>query len=235
MNIFDFFKPKPRRRGKLQPKDEYPSFRPATVVHPEPDEPTPPPAPPQVKKETPAKTYDAEREFLETLGELSQRHSPWEIWKDFVTMFACAISNAVDRRCRVEREAMYMAIISRYNKHDQQLFPKLVTDTVLALEENQEQDFLGHIYMLLELGNKGHGQIFTPYHVCDLMAKLTGGDIAEQVKKEGYISMLGAAGYVKVGNALTEPIVTGDAPDNYWFTPIYFSNVWVLRRIFKKD
>ena len=38
--------------------------------------------------------------------------------------------------------------------------------------------------------------------------------------------------YVKVGNSLTEPMTDNDNKENYWFTPMYYSNVWVLRRIF---
>lgn len=28
------------------------------------------------------------------------------------------------------------------------------------------------------------------------------------------------------------PLTGNDNKENYWFTPMYFSNVWVLRRIF---
>ena len=46
------------------------------------------------------------------------------------------------------------------------------------------------------------------------------------------ISLLGVAGYVKVGDALSKPITDGDSTDNYWFTPMYFSKIWHMRRIF---
>ena len=56
------------------------------------------------------------------------------------------------------------------------------------------------------------------------------------------ISLLGVAGYIKVGNALTEPMTPGDSMENYWFTPMYFSDVWHTRRtirtfmdLFKED
>ena len=50
----------------------------------------------------------------------------------------------------------------------------------------------------------------------------------------GYIqlSLLGAAGYVKIGNSLTDPMTAGDDSKNYWYTPMYFSDVWRYRRIF---
>lgn len=58
-------------------------------------------------------------------------------------------------------------------------------------------------------------------------------DIDETVALMCYIqlSLLGVAGYVKVGNSLTEPMVSGDTTKNYWFTPMYFANVWTARRM----
>lgn len=153
-------------------------------------------------------------------------------------------------------------------------------------KEDPEQDFLGSIFMSLNLGNEHNGQIFTPYHVCKLMAEVTMDNTVQKVEQDGYISindpccgagatliaaihaarkqlektnlnyqnhllvvaqdidetvalmcyiqlsLLGVAGYVKVGNSLTEPMTDNDDKENYWFTPMYFSNVWVLRRIF---
>lgn len=40
--------------------------------------------------------------------------------------------------------------------------------TTMALDQNQEQDFLGKMFMRLDLGNRSAGQFFTPYHVCEL-------------------------------------------------------------------
>ena len=67
----------------------------------------------------------------------------WDIWRDFIIMFACSLSNPVDKLHYDEREARYMKIIKKYNKQEQAIFPELAAQTVLALEENQEQDFLG--------------------------------------------------------------------------------------------
>lgn len=205
-----------------------------------------------------------------------------------MTMAACTISNAVDKSHFDEREKTYLRIINKYNKEEQQLFPQLLAYTVLALEENPEQDFLGDIYTELGLNSKEHRQIFTPYHACHMMAEITFSDLVAQVKEKGFVeindcccgagatliaaanvakyklekaglnfqnhilisgqdidylvtmmcyiqlSLLGVAGYFKVGNSLTEPMTTGDSLENYWFTPMYFSNVWHYRRVFRK-
>ena len=48
------------------------------------------------------------------------------------------------------------------------------------------------------------------------------------------ISLLGVAGYVKVGNSLTDPITSDDTLENYWFTPMYFSDIWETRRTIQR-
>jgi len=228
------------------------------------------------------------KEFVRIFKDITYRHNPWEIWKDFITMFACALSNAVDKSHYDEREALYMSLINKYNKSDQPRFSELAAETVMALDEDQEQDFLGKIFMELNLGNDATGQIFTPYGVCRLMADISMGDILETVDKQGYVpihdpccgagatliagvhaakrqletsglnyqnhvfavaqdidataalmcyiqlSLLGVAGGVKIGNSLTEPILASDTTENYWFTPMYFSDVWATRRALRR-
>ena len=44
------------------------------------------------------------------------------------------------------------------------------------------------------------------------------------------LSLLGCAGYIKIGNSLTSPMEPGDCLEDYWFTPMYFGSVWQTRR-----
>ena len=65
-----------------------------------------------------------------------------------------------------------------------------------------------------------------------------GQDIDPVVGRMCYIqtSLLGCPGYVVIGNTITEP--TGGTllnpefkrPEDIWFTPLYFSKVWAVRR-----
>ncbi len=216
---------------------------------------------------------------------LSPRSRPIDIWRDFIVMSACAMSNTVDKSHYDEREKRYLETINKYEKSQQHIFPELYADVVMALDENPEQDFLGRMFMDLHLDYEELKQIFTPYHVCQLMAGVTMGDLVQQVEEQGYvsindcccgaganliaainsarhmledaglnfqnhilvigqdieelvalmcyiqISLLGVAGYIKVGNALTEPMTSDDSMENYWFTPMYFSDVWHTRRM----
>lgn len=230
--------------------------------------------------------YQAFRSKFQQL--LSPRSRPIDIWRDFIVMSACAMSNTVDKSHYDEREKRYLETINKYEKSQQHIFPELYADVVLALDENPEQDFLGRMFMDLHLDYEELKQIFTPYHVCQLMADITMGDLVQQVEKQGYvsindcycgaganliaainsarhmledaglnfqnhilvigqdieelvalmcyiqISLLGVAGYIKVGNALTEPMTSDDSMENYWFTPMYFSDVWHTRRMIHK-
>lgn len=129
-----------------------------------------------------------EKAFLDAFGRLTNRYRALDVWRDLITMFACSLSNPLDKEHRDKREALYLEVIKKYNKQDQELFPELAAQTVLALEEKPEQDFLGSIFMSLNLGDGHNGQIFTPYHVCELMAEMTMDDVVKKVEQDGYIS-----------------------------------------------
>lgn len=132
---------------------------------------------------------DAQKEFLQHFELLCTRKSSWEVWADFVSMFAQAISNTVDKQHFERREADYLKIISRYTKQEQEVFPLLCADTVYALEMNREQDFLGDLYMSLNLGNHWKGQFFTPYSLCKAMSEITVDEAAERAGGEGWTSI----------------------------------------------
>ncbi len=235
---------------------------------------------------------DDQKEFIKAISSLSDRFNTWEIWSDFILMFATALSNAVDKVHFEKREQNYLKIISKYNKTEQQAFPHLMTLVTLALERDKSRDFLGELYMALDLGNHWKGQFFTPYCICAAMAQMSVDNIEGQINENGLISvndgccgagalliafanesekqladskynwqnhilftaqdidrvtglmcyiqmsLIGCAGYVKIGDSLTSPMTQGEADYNltvpesdYWYTPMYFSDVWHYRRI----
>lgn len=270
---------------KTQPTYQLPPMIPETVLEAA-DE-----SEPEMPKKTVRQQIKEEKahdEFMRVFRELTYCRRSWDVWTDFIVMTACALSNMVDKVHYNEREAKYLGIINKYDKEEQLLFPELFAHLVMALEENPEQDFLGTIYTELGLNSKEHKQIFTPYHIARLMAEVTIGDLEEEVKERGFVtihdtccgggvtliaavnvardrlrdtdlnyqnhilvtgqdidyvaalmcyiqmSLLGVAGYFKVGNSLTDPMTADDSLDNYWFTPMYFFPVWYYRRIFRR-
>ncbi|MBE5813091.1 MAG: SAM-dependent DNA methyltransferase [Clostridiales bacterium] len=137
------------------------------------------------------KPQQLESDFLKIFNQLIGRYNRWTVWSDFITIFACSISNILDKRHYEERENLYKSIVKKYNTEELKLFPQLMAQTFLALGIEPEQDFLGKIYMNLNLGNATRGQFFTPYSVCRLMAELSIDNelIKETIKKQGYISV----------------------------------------------
>ncbi|MEX1029742.1 MAG: N-6 DNA methylase [Paenibacillaceae bacterium] len=58
-----------------------------------------------------------------------------------------------------------------------------------ALEVDPEQDFIGILFQLLELSSHWHGQFFTPYSVCRMMANMQMGNMSDEVKEKGFVSV----------------------------------------------
>lgn len=130
-------------------------------------------------------------EFQKVFSKLCYGTSAWQAWSDFVECTAIGISNTVDPRkeIREERERRYMDIVVRYGPDEIKLFPQLCGILTNALEENPEQDFLGNMFMALELGSHWHGQFFTPYHLCKAMALLIVQDALAEAGNKRWISL----------------------------------------------
>ncbi|MBT2293116.1 N-6 DNA methylase [Paenibacillus albidus] len=130
-----------------------------------------------------------QEKFMDTFRRLTYRHQRWEVWSDFVSMTAIAIVNAVDKAHFETREARYMAIINRYESQEQKLFQKLFHIVVAALEAEPEQDFLGDLFMKLELSNHWKGQFFTTYQISRLIAEIQSVDLEQLIEQRGHISI----------------------------------------------
>lgn len=132
---------------------------------------------------------DDHKEFQKDFDILCRTRQRWEVWSDFVHMTAYSISNVVDTIHREKREAEYLKIASRYTATELEAVARLLSMTVIALEENPDLDFLGELYMRLELGNANVGQFFTPYDVSKLMAVMNVGTATNELERKGYISV----------------------------------------------
>ena len=129
------------------------------------------------------------KDFGDIFVRLAERHGRHEVWSDFITMSACALSNASDTRFQKEREAMYMAAVKRYTKDEADMLAQMLSYVIMALEENPEQDFLGEMFSGLNLHNEWRGQFFTPYHVGSFMAAINIESAKEELKQKEYITV----------------------------------------------
>lgn len=108
----------------------------------------------------------------QTIKTLSGKYNLSEVFSDWVHIMAYSISNSADKLHAKKREEAYMTIIKKYTKEETERFVEAFSQLVLLLEQ-QPKDWLGEIYMELELGNDNKGQFFTPFHIAQLMAELT--------------------------------------------------------------
>ena len=129
------------------------------------------------------------KDFGDIFIRLSERHGRHEVWSDFVTMSACALSNAGDKRFFQEREEMYLASVKRYTKDEADMLAQMLGYVIMALEENPEQDFLGEMFSGLNLHNEWRGQFFAPYHVGSFMAAINIESAKEELKQKDYITV----------------------------------------------
>lgn len=231
-----------------------------------------------------------EKEFLSIFNQLCYSRSTWQVWADLMCAISCSLSNVTDRTPEhfERREAEYAQCIERLGSVEAPA--KILSILVMALEDEPEQDFLGKMYMNLNLWNHWKGQFFTPYNLCRMMSQITVGKIDQEIETKGYISvcdpacgagatliaaantlkeskynfqnhvlfvgqdidritgmmcyiqlsLLGCAGYVCVGNTLTNPL-TGHVlfpqekeGQEMWYMPMFQSQIWSTRRLIKK-
>ena len=107
--------------------------------------------------------------FIDTFNRIALHKHRYEVFKDFVTIAAISLHNAVHKLSHLEAE--YMAIVQRYKPDELDAFASLFAMLVEMLETTP-CDVLGTLFMSLDLGSAAHGQFFTPSHICELMAQI---------------------------------------------------------------
>ena len=109
------------------------------------------------------------KEFTSKLSNLDRSRSVSTVFNDFLTLICCSLAQTVYRSDNLEQR--YLNIIKTYTKEQAEEFSKLFVFLVLGLEQ-ESQDFLGQVYMSLNLGSQANGQYFTPYSVSKFMAEI---------------------------------------------------------------
>src|SRR5712691_8007150 len=130
------------------------------------------------------------RDYLATLEhairQLSYSHHLFTTFRHFVELSAIAFSNAADPIHKAAREEQYLAMVKQYKPEEFQKFPPLLGMLTLCLEQ-EPTDVLGVLYHRLELHNEQSGQFFTPYPVCQAIAKMVVHDAKIVVEEQEFI------------------------------------------------
>lgn len=93
---------------------------------------------------------DYHKGFIEAFKSLTQKYGRFQVWSDFVVMTACAISNAFDKCFATQREDAYKECASRYKANEIEQIAEMFSMTIMALDNNPEQDFFGRYFWFAE-------------------------------------------------------------------------------------
>jgi len=162
-----------------------------TVVQPALVVPQPPVAPRLMSIDT------ARKQFIRLFNQTARHFHRWDVFSDFVRLAASELDIA---RIRTpENIEQSGKICARYDADDIRNFHELFNLMVSALEA-KFHDFIGSIFMELELGSGGMGQYFTPYSVQSMMARMLIPGIQENIAREGIATIsdpaCGSAGMI---------------------------------------
>ncbi|MGA4367837.1 N-6 DNA methylase [Pantoea ananatis] len=139
----------------------------------------------------------ARKQFVSVFRHTARHLRRWDVFSDFITLAASELDLATIRA--PESMARCRKICERYRPEDIQDLHRLFGLMVSALEA-KFHDFLGAIFMELELGDGRQGQYFTPYSVQSLMARMLMPGAEDAVRREGFFTLsestCGAGGMV---------------------------------------
>jgi len=124
--------------------------------------------------------------FIRLFNETACYHHRYEVFRDFVMMSGISIHNAMV--FSDEREQEYMDIVGRYKKDDAIRMSHLLAEVVMGFEVSS-CDFLGSVFMELELGSGHIGQFFTPYEITKLMAMMVHGNEINSLSEQSFITL----------------------------------------------
>lgn len=112
-------------------------------------------------------------DFRKLLERLSHRHDTRRVFDAFTRLAACALAAQT-------REAEYLEEVKHWEKADLDLFAEALGTLVNEMENKPFEDVLGGYYMEFALSSKGqqwNGEFHTPKPICDMMARITLGDM----------------------------------------------------------
>ena len=125
-------------------------------------------------------------EIMKDARNISNRYDSNKLLTDLFECGALAISNLADLRQKDAREERYKEIISAYNPKECEslaaVFGKIYALLSSVVYDNGKfDDYLGEIFMRSNMANGKKRQVFTPFHIAEMMARMT---ISESVKEE---------------------------------------------------
>ena len=117
----------------------------------------------------------------------------WDVFQNFCNLTYHAIlaqGGSSNMQDRAKSEASYMKLVKKIGKKQTRELSEMLSHVANSLDQGL-CDVLGQIYMDAGFSNMKGGQVFTPWPICQLMAKST---ISLEVSKPVYLLMEPACG-----------------------------------------
>jgi type I restriction-modification system DNA methylase subunit len=116
------------------------------------------------------KEIECRDNFLKFLRNIDHTKRDREIFADWLIMAAAALYSW-KKDMKVEEE--YLQVAKKYTKEQLNNLAKLLGIVITLYEEHGPRDFLGDIFMQLNLFNRKFGQVFTPSNISDMIAEMS--------------------------------------------------------------
>lgn len=115
-------------------------------------------------------------------------HGVYTVFEDFLELAAIEISNPVDLAQKKKRDERYVEIVKKYNEKEFESFGNLLGMLIMAMGKEPD-DYLGRLFMELELFDHFRGQFFTPINIAMLMAKMHDTNIEKILSEKGRVTV----------------------------------------------
>lgn len=131
-------------------------------------------------------------EIIKQIEKTSYRINKSKLISNLFECGAIAISNLVDLMQKEQRNERYAEIMKSYQPEEQKLLADIF-GMIFALcssvvyDDGVFDDYLGTLFMRCNQANKSKSQVFTPYPVSKLMAKITITD--DKIKQDKIITI----------------------------------------------
>lgn len=141
--------------------------------------------------------------FLRLFCETARYENRYRVFSDFLDCATAAVHNrfVFDE----DLENLFRICQRRYKDEDMRRFSELLAELRMGLQSGFS-DFLGDVFMQLELGNQARGQVFTPYHLSQLTCRFGIGDVYALLERQPFVLITDSA-----AGAASMPIAFAEA------------------------
>lgn len=127
-----------------------------------------------------------QKEIVRLIREVARTLGIDRVWSDWVEISAIALARA-DMVQFDAREKRYLEVIAHYERPELDQLVQAFAHLVMSYDERVQVgdfgDVLGSTFMMLDMGNAGSGQFFTPYEVSRAMGAMILGSGQELANK----------------------------------------------------